>query len=88
MRHHALYHAPPPPPPSRSYLTGVVMGSRFKDGQRSAVLEVDWIYPGSWLPSLRMLVYETYADIQQEVGSMETERQQRDGSSVEAVIGR
>lgn len=35
-----------------------------------------------------MSEYETYADIQQEVGSMETERQQRDGPSVEAVMER
>lgn len=88
MRCHALYHAPPIPQPSRSYLTGIVMESRFKDGPRSAVLEVDWLYPGSWLASLRMSEYETYADIQQEVGSMETERQQRDGPSVEAVMER
>ena len=87
MRHHALYQAPLPPP-SRSYLTRVVMRSRFKDGQISAVIEVDWIYPCSWLASLRMLEYETYAGIQQEVGGMETERQQREGSSVEGVMGR
>lgn len=70
-------------PPSRSYGTGLVMGSRVKDSQIPAVLEVDWIYPPSRLASLRMLEYETYADIQQEVGSTETERQQREGSSVE-----
>ena len=44
MRHHTLYHAPPP---SRPHRIGLLMGSRFKDGQMLAVFQVAWIYLGS-----------------------------------------
>lgn len=46
------------PSPPKPCLIGVVMGSRFKDSQKSAVFEVVWIYPGSWLTSLGVLEYE------------------------------